>query len=145
MSLTAEQANALLGSITTREQLRDLINQLDIHSSGSITVLYSGYTANGLDNSQIIQGMLHNGDDIRVIDTTEAARFLNVDPTTPNWNKPLYQKLEQIIGGKPDKWGTPANQFLFGEKAADGTRLPNGAWDTISARFVNETVGEVRT
>ncbi|SHG54602.1 calcium-binding protein, partial [Xylella fastidiosa] len=117
----------------------------DIHSSGSITVLYSGYTANGLDNSQIIQGMLHNGDDIRVIDTTEAARFLNVDPTTPNWNKPLYQKLEQIIGGKPDKWGTPANQFLFGEKAADGTRLPNGAWDTISARFVNETVGEVRT
>jgi Ca2+-binding RTX toxin-like protein len=89
--------------------------------------------------------MLHNGDDIRVIDTTEAARFLNVDPTTPNWNKPLYQKLEQIIGGKPDKWGTPANQFLFGEKAADGTRLPNGAWDTISARFVNETVGEVRT
>ncbi len=107
MSLTAEQANALLGSITTREQLRDLINQLDIHSSGSITVLYSGYTANGLDNSQIIQGMLHNGDDIRVIDTTEAARFLNVDPTTPNWNKPLYQKLEQIIGGKPDKWGYP--------------------------------------
>ncbi|MRU22660.1 RTX toxin, partial [Xylella fastidiosa subsp. multiplex] len=38
MTLTAEQANALLGSITTQEQLRDLINQLDIHSSGSITV-----------------------------------------------------------------------------------------------------------
>ncbi|ALR09337.2 hemolysin [Xylella fastidiosa] len=145
MSLTVEQANALLGSITTREQLRDLINQLDIHSSGSITVLYSGYTANGFSNSQILQGMLYNGDAIRVIDTTEAARFLNVDPTTPNWNKPLYQKLEQIIGGNPNEWGTPSNQFLFGEKAADGTRLPNGAWDTISARFVNETVGEVRT
>ncbi|MDD0926770.1 hypothetical protein LOD59_03700 [Xylella fastidiosa subsp. multiplex] len=94
MSLTVEQANALLGSITTQEQLRDLINQLDIHSSGSITVLYSGYTANGVSNSQILQGMLHNGDTIRVIDTTEAARFLNVDPTTANWNKPLYQKLE---------------------------------------------------
>ncbi|ALR07191.1 calcium-binding protein [Xylella fastidiosa] len=145
MSLTVEQANALLGSITTREQLRDLINQLDIHSSGSITVLYSGDTANGVSNSQILQGMLYNGDAIRVIDTTEAARFLNVDPTTPNWNKPLYQKLEQIIGGKADKWGSPANQFLFGERAADGTRLPNGAWDTISARFVNDTVGEVRT
>ncbi|MFG1447333.1 calcium-binding protein [Xylella fastidiosa] len=145
MSLTVEQANALLGSITTQEQLRDLINQLDIHSSGSITVLYSGYTANGVSNSQILQGMLHNGDTIRVIDTTEAARFLNVDPTTPNWNKPLYQKLEQIIGGNPNEWGTPANEFLFGERAADGTRLPNGAWDTISARFVNETVGEVRT
>ncbi|MDC6413764.1 hypothetical protein LOK84_08580 [Xylella fastidiosa subsp. multiplex] len=61
MTLTAEQANALLGSITTQEQLRDLINQLDIHSSGSITVLYSGYTANGLDNSQIIQGCCITG------------------------------------------------------------------------------------
>ncbi|AIC09444.1 calcium-binding protein [Xylella fastidiosa] len=145
MTLTAEQANALLGRITTQEQLRDLINQLDIHSSGSITILYSGYTANGLNNSQILQGMLHNGDDIRVIDTTEAAKFLNVDPKDPNSNTALYQKLQQIIGGDPDDWGSRANQFLFGERAADGTRLPNGAWDTISARFVNETVGEVRT
>ncbi|ALR04784.1 RTX toxin [Xylella fastidiosa] len=91
MTLTAEQANALLGSITTQEQLRDLINQLDIHSSGSITVLYSGYTANGLDNSQILQGMLHNGDAIRVIDTTEAAKFLNIEPGDPNRNKVLLR------------------------------------------------------
>ncbi len=132
MSLTAEQANALLGSITTQEQLRDLINQLDIHSSGSITVLYSGYTANGVSNSQILQGMLHNGDTIRVIDTTEAARFLNVDPTTPNWNKPLYQKLEQIIGGNPNEWGTPpTNSCLVKEppmarvfRMGLGTRSP---------------------
>ncbi|OCA58221.1 hemolysin [Xylella fastidiosa subsp. pauca 11399] len=145
MTLTAEQANALLGSITTQEQLRDLINQLDIHSSGSITVLYSGDTANGVSNSQILQGMLHNGDDIRVIDTTEAAKFLNVDPKDPNSNTALYQKLQQIIGDRPDRWGSPSNQFLFGERTFDGTRLPNGAWDTISARFVNDTVGEVRT
>ncbi|WP_434428574.1 RTX toxin [Xylella fastidiosa] len=91
MSLTAEQANALLDSITTKEQLRDLINQLDIHSSGSITVLYSGYTANGLDNSQIIQGMLHNGDTIRVIDTTEAAKFLNISPDDPHKNNALLR------------------------------------------------------
>ncbi|WP_434428578.1 calcium-binding protein [Xylella fastidiosa] len=145
MTLTSEQANALLGSITTQEQLRDLINQLDIHSSGSITVLYSGYTANGVSNSQILQGMLHNGDAIRVIDTTEAAKFLNIEPGDPNRNEALIQKLQQIIGDKPEDMGSRANQFLFGERAADGTRLPNGAWDTISARFVNETVGEVRT
>ncbi|ALR01933.1 hypothetical protein [Xylella fastidiosa] len=91
MSLTVEQANALLGSITTQEQLRDLINQLDIHSSGSITVLYSGDTANGVSNSQILQGMLHNGDAIRVIDTTEAAKFLNIQPGDPNRNKVLLR------------------------------------------------------
>ncbi|KXB20745.1 hypothetical protein [Xylella fastidiosa] len=91
MSLTAEQANALLGSITTQEQLRDLINQLDIHSSGSITVLYSGNTANGVNNSQILQGMLYNGDAIRVIDTTEAARFLNIPSNDPYRNKALLR------------------------------------------------------
>nr|WP_230950309.1 RTX toxin [Xylella fastidiosa] len=91
MALTLEQANALLGSITTQEQLRDLINQLDIHSSGSITVLYSGDTANGVSNPQILQGMLHNGDAIRVIDTTEAAKFLNIPSNDPYRNKALLR------------------------------------------------------
>ncbi|MCD8460356.1 calcium-binding protein [Xylella taiwanensis] len=145
MSLTAEQANALLDSITTKEQLRDLINQLDINSGGSTTVLYSGNTVNGLDNFQILQGMLHNGDDIRVIDNTEAAKFLNVTPGDPNRNDVLEEKLQQIFGDDPNERNSRSNQFLFGERTADGTRFPNGAWDNISARFVDATVGEVRT
>ncbi|WP_027700291.1 hypothetical protein [Xylella fastidiosa] len=106
MTLTAEQANALLGSITTQEQLRDLINQLDIHSSGSITILYSGYTANGVSNSQILQGMLHNGDAIRVIDTTEAAKFLNISPDDPHKNNALLRShyyVDVLLHGY--RWG----------------------------------------
>ncbi|ALR01935.1 hypothetical protein [Xylella fastidiosa] len=102
MSLTVEQANALLGSITTREQLRDLINQLDIHSSGRITVLYSAYTANGVSNSQILQGMLYNGATIRVIDTTEAAKFLNIPSNDPCRNKALLRShyhVEVLLHG----------------------------------------------
>ena len=53
-------------------------------------------TANGIGNTQIIQGMLHNGDDIRVIDKTEAAKFLDVlERSSPTYNgEHLPQKLE---------------------------------------------------
>ncbi|TWP35893.1 RTX toxin, partial [Xylella fastidiosa subsp. fastidiosa] len=59
-------------------------------------------TANGLDNSQIIQGMLHNGDTIRVIDTTEAAKFLNIEPGDPNRNEALLRShyyVEVLLHG----------------------------------------------
>lgn len=39
MPLTFAQANAQLASITTADQLRDLISQLDITAGGSTTVL----------------------------------------------------------------------------------------------------------
>lgn len=54
MALTAQQANAMLADITSKEQLRDLISQLSIEASGKTTILYSGSTANGVGNSHII-------------------------------------------------------------------------------------------
>ena len=54
MALTAQQANQALANVTTVDQLRNLINQLSIEASGKTTVLYSGATANGVDNSSVI-------------------------------------------------------------------------------------------
>ena len=146
MALTAQQANQALAKITTVDQLRSIINQLSIDASGKTTVLYSGVTANGVDNSSLIQGMLRNGDDIRVIDNTEAANFLDLrDRYSPTYNHSLADKLTSLFGDDGSKRGEPANKFLFGEVDANGTRIPNGAWDNISGRFVDATVGEVRT
>jgi len=147
MALTAQQANQELAKVTTVDQLRNLINQLSIEAEGKITILYGGSTANGVSNADIIQGMLRNGDDIRVIDKTEAAKFLQVDDKLPGYNRELAEKLRSILGGDPSDRTSPSasNKFLFGDKDANGTRIPNGAWDDISGRFIDATVGEVRT
>jgi Ca2+-binding RTX toxin-like protein len=145
MTLTAQQAIERLTDITTKEELRSLINQLDITATGKITILYSGETASGITNNDIIRAMLHNGEDIRVISTTEAAKFLNTDLKDSAYNKVFAQKLDQLFGGNPEKPGTESYQFLYGEQAADGTRIPNGVWDNASARFVDATEGEIRT
>ena len=88
--ITASQANALLADIASddihfEEKLREIINRLDVHTEGSVTVLYSGQTTvKGADGKQLIgsdaliQGMLHSDENIRVIDNAEAAKFLNV-------------------------------------------------------------------
>ena len=145
MALTAQQANQALAKVTTVDQLRSIINQLSIEASGKTTVLYSGVTANGVDNSSLIQGMLRNGDDIRVIDNTEAAKFLQLNDKLPGYNQALADKLTSLFGDDGSKRGEPANKFLFAEVDANGTRIPNGAWDNVSGRFVDATVGEVRT
>jgi hypothetical protein len=145
MALTAQQANQELAKVTTVDQLRNLINQLSIEAEGKITILYSGSTANGVSNADIIQGMLRNGDDIRVIDKTEAAKFLQVNDKLPGYNDDLAEKLTILFGDDGSVRGKPGNKFLFGDKDASGTRIPNGAWDNISGRFIDATVGEVPT
>ena len=75
MSLTLQQANAQLANATTAEQLSNIIKQLDISAQGSVTVLYSGMTANGIHSNDIVKAMLNAGSDIRVIDKTEVAKL----------------------------------------------------------------------
>jgi hypothetical protein len=147
MALTVQQANQALANVTTTDQLRSLINQLSIEASGKTTILYSGVSTTNdmVSNSQIIQGMLRNGEDIRIIDKTEAAKFLQLNDKLPGYNKTLSDKLELIYGDNGSIRGSPANKFLFGDIDAHGKRIPNGAWDNVSGRFVTDTVGEVRT
>lgn len=131
MAYTLEQANTLLAGISTEAELRNLISQLDINATGQVTILYSGRVSGGVSSRDIIKGMLSNGDDIRVLDQTEAARFLDMERNTV-----FTDALKRIFHDNPSTPGSTANQFLNGTK---------GAWDIISANFAAETVGEVRT
>lgn len=145
MYISAQEANIELSKITTEAELRSLISSLDVSAAGKVTLLYGGDVGGNISSNSVISGMLANGDDIRVIDTTEAAKFLNIDVASSSQNTELANTLKRIFGDDPSVRGTSANQFLFGTKDSNGARLPNGAWDNVSGRFVDATVGEVRT
>ena len=57
--------------------LQDVVNSLDVTATGNVTVLYSG-KLNGVDTGDIARGMYANGDSVRIIDNTDAAKFLDI-------------------------------------------------------------------
>lgn len=75
MAYTLEQANAILADINSEAELRNLISQLDVSATGSVTVLYSGPIGNGVSSTDIVKSMLANGEDIRVIDLNHPLVF----------------------------------------------------------------------
>ncbi|MGJ0492640.1 IncP plasmid survival protein KfrC family protein [Methylobacter sp.] len=143
MSYTMAQANALLDSIQTEAELRALVSQLDVNAQGKITILYSGSVGN-VYSGDVIKTMLANGEDIRVLDKTEASKFLDIF-NEQNPNQKLIDTLERVFGDRPFTVGSLSNQFLFGSISSDGSRISNGAWDDISSRFVAATESDILT
>ncbi|NUE96934.1 hypothetical protein GYW75_11170 [Gilliamella sp. ESL0232] len=140
VGLTKEEAEKRLFKVKDADGLRDLIQQLDINTHGKTTILYSGMLDSGMHTSQIID-QLKNNSSLRLIDNTEASKFL-ADATVDD--SPLNRKLKQIFGVKGrDELPSQAYEFLFGSNS-NGSRQPNGAWDAISKRFVDGAVGDVR-
>ena len=99
MSLTAKKASKLLKKIKTEEALLSLIEELDVSSTGKVTLLYSGPLADrsttgykDISSSDMVKA-LHQGmpDDIRIIDKTEAARFLQVNERYGDANTDLLK------------------------------------------------------
>ncbi|WP_459873704.1 hypothetical protein, partial [Endothiovibrio diazotrophicus] len=140
MGLTAEQAISRLGDVGSIEELRSLISQLDLSSSGSTTVLYSGTLQGGESARDAVLVLESVGSDIRIIDNTEAAAFLDYDENTI-----FADKLEELFGSRPETYGSSANQFLYGVHDVNGNRTnANGVWDDVSRRFAESTTGDVR-
>lgn len=143
MSLTYTQAldqlDLLRGSGTLNAStLRELVSSLSIEASGTVSVFYSG-DVNGQKTSDIAK-LLTQDPTVRVLDKTDAARFLDI-----NTNIPFRQALIDVFKSDPGSSGTTANSFLFGTTdSATGIRAPNGAWDNISGRFVDATQGPVK-
>lgn len=85
---------------------------------GTVTLLYSG-SINGVSSTKYIEKMIEQGADIRVLDKTNAGKFLaNV----------LFEKAWLDAGG--------SLSALYDGKT--------GPWAQASGRFVADTVGEVR-
>ncbi|MEW8030130.1 MAG: hypothetical protein AB2806_20640, partial [Candidatus Thiodiazotropha sp.] len=141
MAITAAEAISRLADIDTVEALRALIGELDVTATGDVTMLYSGG-----GSRSIVDTLVEQGENLRTIGETQAARFLNLES-----NNALSLKLIELFGSDPLDIGSTANQFLYGNaeyidgERTSGTRQPNGAWDIVSRNFIEETTGEVRT
>ena len=141
----------MLPFVETEAELRSLIGRIDVSSSGSVTLLFSGPVGTladvggpDLQSVQVVRSLMAAGEDIRVVNRSEVAKFLDVSANSLNQNEELIILLAKLFGDRPtDKTGKSA-AFLYGE-VVDGVRQPNGVWDAVSARFVDETVGEIRT
>jgi hypothetical protein len=106
MALTMAQANQILATISTEAELRNLIAQLDVGgATGKATILYSG-TDNGVYSGDLVKAAYENGADIRVLDNTEASRFLSLE-----FNSQLAPELERIFGTRANQPGTSANKL----------------------------------
>jgi hypothetical protein len=135
--LTADQATALLrenpDSYITPTQLRALAAQVDADAPGKLTVLYSGSVAKGVWSSDVINAMVESGEDVRVIDKSQAADFLK--------SREFYQAVAKAydIPARPLMNGSyrgPASDWLY--------HPTEGPWADASARFADATKGEVR-
>ena len=139
MGLSSTEATAMLAGISSSEELRNLISNIDIAAAGNVTLLYSGEAPDGQNFGNVARGLALADAQFRVIDTTEAADFLDVES-----NLELNLALERIVRGNPLEEGTPSYNLLHGTEDANGNRIASGIWDEVSARFAQETVGEVR-
>ena len=147
MLLTAEQANELLDSVHTKEQLLDLIDRVDHRVDGPVTVLYSGFTGEfhsegtrRLHSGAIAEALHRSGYNVRTIDQSEAGKFLNQSEGTQFYNEKLRRKLEEIFRDNPHE----LRDFMDGERIGN-SRINNGVWDRLSAKYAADAVGEVVT
>jgi Ca2+-binding RTX toxin-like protein len=138
MALTENQAIQQLldnpAAFTTKESLLGLVNQLSVEASGKVTVLYSGSLGQdafgkSVSAGAVIENLVGRGADIRVVDKTEAAKFLN--------NEVFRETVQRVTGSLLKDEGSAANDFLYNAK--------EGAWAKASENFVKATTGEVIT
>ncbi|MCM5580371.1 peptidoglycan-binding protein, partial [Xanthomonas hortorum pv. pelargonii] len=120
------------GDYQTPESLRSLAAQVDANASGKVTVLYSGPAAKDIWSTDVIGSMIDSGEDIRVIDKSQASKFLN--------SREFYTALADIYEISPRELieGShrgPATEWLY--------HPTQGPWADASGRFADATVGEV--
>ncbi|UXA49273.1 peptidoglycan-binding protein [Xanthomonas prunicola] len=120
------------GDYQTPDSLRSLAAQVDANASGKVTVLYSGPAAKDIWSTDVIGSMIESGEDIRVIDKSQASKFLN--------SREFYTALADIYEISPRELidGShrgPATEWLY--------HPTQGPWADASGRFADATVGEV--
>jgi hypothetical protein len=135
--ITAREAQARLatgvGATPTPEELRRLAAEVSVDSPGRVTVLYSGNTAQGVHSTDVVNAMRAAGEDVRIIDRSQAARFLQSDAFNDSVARAFNISPEQLKSG-PE--GASARAWLY--------HPTEGPWADASARFAEQTRGEVK-
>ncbi|MFZ6639454.1 hypothetical protein ACO0LL_06895 [Undibacterium sp. TC4M20W] len=136
--LSHQQAMALLQDhpedYRTPDSLKDLANQVSIYSDGQVTLLYGGMVHKDISSNDLVELMVANKEDIRAINKTPVAAFLQSEDYLEAVAKAHNCKSVDEVLSKRDH---PANQFMFA--------ATDGRWADASARFTAATKGEVMT
>ena len=149
-NLTLEQANELLKTANTKQDIINILNKLNLSSPETNTILYSGIQ--DMDGFKDYLKKTNQYNNVRMIDKTSVGEFLNI------WeNKNLQNALTRAFGngdpefdvieeykkrGSADGKVPPSelNKFFH-----DAGKKDSGLWDIASKRFVSEIKGEVLT
>ncbi|MCP5434346.1 MAG: putative Ig domain-containing protein [Chromatiaceae bacterium] len=116
-----------------KSDLMNIIGQVSVQAEGAVTVLYSGGVAGGPGSSEIIENMLENDLDIRVVDESAAAKLIETDS--------FRRKVAEAFGidfevFDTDGYRGPATDWLG--------HATEGPWADVSRRFAEASVGDVR-
>jgi hypothetical protein len=115
------------------EAFQDLVRGLSVETPGNVTLLYSGMLNQDVSSNSLALAIARQDKDLRLIDKTEAAKFLASDE--------CINAVANIHGTTPKKvredYSDPGNKFLFDGK--------DGLWASTSQRFVQYTQTEVVT
>jgi len=83
-------------------------------------------------------------DGLRIVDFSEAGRFLDINEGSPTANQILIDWLKGFYGVSSLQGDSRVSELFIGNRV-HGIRQPNGIWDEVSRRFVQEARGEVIT
>ena len=149
-NLTLEQANELLKTANTKQDIINILNKLNLSSPETKTILYSGIQ--DMDGFKDYLKKTNQYNNVRMIDKTSVGEFLNI------WeNKNLQNALTRAFGngdpefdvieeykkrGNADGKVPPSelNKFFH-----DVDKKDSGLWDIASRRFVSKIKGEIVT
>jgi RTX calcium-binding nonapeptide repeat (4 copies) len=148
MGLTRAQAIDRLDKITTADQLRELIQQLDTKGSPGTTIFWSGSAGeygegrkNKISARELAESLQKGNSGFRTLETTEAGKFLNFSRDSQFFNQQLDNKLKNIFNNNQQL----IDDFLYGTiDPQTKHRRPTGIWDDVSRKFAEETKGDVR-
>jgi len=107
-TLSAQAAIDLLlndpAKYSTPDAVRNLAAQVATESPGRVTVLYSGSIGGGISSNTLIEGMVSQGEDIRVINRTQAAFATGEDGSVLEAARVPANGRELCAGVVRDSW-----------------------------------------
>lgn len=139
MAYSLAQALLALESIEstalTPQALTDLVKQISVEASGSVTVFYGG-KINGVDSASVIEAMVDAGDDIRVLDKSPVGQFLKSQQFLVAAGRASRLSPQEIVDLVDDNYRGVQTDWLYDAK--------HGPWASASKNFAAATTGEVR-
>lgn len=127
---------AFYSNPTNRAALLNLAAQVDAtNSTGTVTLAYSGQMNSGLHSSDVINTLKANKENVRLIDYTDAGKFLDsddfLDAVAKSFDLTGFAELREAPSSHP------ANMWLFNPIATEGP------WALASEKFISSATGEI--